>query len=107
MVTAKLEDLNRATKEMPVSGIALFVAMYMFENAQNSEQLIDGKHVYWGSAKLALLGLFPTRDLTKAEEVANKVKPFLRANGFVSVGNPNGRGGGWAVPAVAPDSSNW
>jgi len=105
MVTAKLEDLNRAEKQMHVSGIALFVAMYMYENT--GEPLVAGKAVYWGSTKLALLGLFPTRDLDKAEEVANRVKPYLRANGFTSVANPSGKGGGWAVPANAPDNSNW
>jgi hypothetical protein len=105
MVTAKLEDLNRAEKQMHVSGIALFVAMYMYENT--GDTVVDGKRVYWGSTKLALLGLFPTRDLAKAEEVANRVKPYLRANGFASVPNPNGKGGGWAVPANAPDNSNW
>lgn len=105
MVTAKLEDLSKASKEVPTGALALFVAMHMFEEAR--EDLLPNVRVYWGSTKKAVLTLFPTRNMDLANATADKVKPWLRVNGFDNTVLPNDKGGGWKVPSVAPDASNW
>lgn len=98
-VTAPLESLEKASKGLPLSGIALFVAQLMFEEA---ETVTSGARVYFGGSRKALMSLFPTKDGDRADSVAAAVRPYLYKNGF-----KNRPGGGYLVPSSAPDAGSW